>query len=120
MYLLGAQFTLILHFLFIVFVCFGAYLVAFRPYLVFFHIPSVVWGVYLEFTSSKCPLTYLENYFLKKANLNSYPEGFLQKYIFNTIYPINLNAEIQSFLAIILIVVNIILYYMVINKMTKS
>ena len=119
MYLLGAQFTLILHFLFILFVCFGASLVALRPYLVFIHLPSVVWGVYLELTSSKCPLTYLENYFLKKANLNSYPEGFLEKYVFNTIYPISLNAEIQTFLAITLIIINLVLYYMVIYKLTK-
>ena len=33
----------------------------------YFHIPAVAWGAYIELSHSICPLTHLENYFLKKA-----------------------------------------------------
>jgi len=110
MYELAAELTIIVHFLFIVFVVIGSLLCLIKTKLLIVHLFSVAWGVYIELSSQICPLTYLENWFLKKAGLIGYNEGFVSKYIFKLVYPSGLNEQIQILLAIALILVNIFLY----------
>ena len=81
MYEIAANITLIVHFIFILFVLFGALLFFVTTKIFFIHIPAFIWGSYIELTHSICPLTYLENWFLHKANLTTYSEGFIQNYL---------------------------------------
>ena len=105
MYELAADIILIIHFLFILFVIFGALLFFIVKKIVFIHIPAIIWGSYIEVTHSICPLTYLENWFLHKANLTIYSEGFIQNYLVPIVYPMNLTKDLQIFLGIGLIVI---------------
>ena len=116
MYEFLATLTLIIHFLFIIFVIFGGLLVFIKPWILFFHIPAFIYGVYVELTQSICPLTYLENYFLTKANLASYSTSFIQNYLYAIIYPINLTKEIQISLGIALLIINGIIYGFIIKR----
>ena len=116
MYEFLATLTLITHFLFIIFVIFGGLLFFVKRWILFFHIPAFIYGVYVELTQSICPLTYLENYFLTKANLASYSTSFIQKYLYTIIYPINLTKEIQISLAIALLIINGIIYGFIIKR----
>ena len=111
-----ATLTLITHFLFIIFVIFGGLLFFVKRWILFFHIPAFIYGVYVELTQSICPLTYLENYFLTKANLASYSTSFIQNYLYAIIYPINLTKEIQISLAIALLIINGIIYGFIIKR----
>ena len=111
MYEFAAQITIFIHFLFIVYIVLGSILCFFKTKLIIFHLFSVAWGVYIELSSNVCPLTYLENWFLQKAGLRAYTEGFISKYIFNIVYPIGLTEQIQLYLALGLIFINIILYF---------
>ena len=120
MYELAADLTLIVHFAFILFVVFGALLFFVSTKIVFIHIPAFIWGSYIEFTYSICPLTYLENWFLHKANLTAYSEGFIQNYIMSIVYPMSLTKNLQIYPGIALIVVNIIIYGFIFNKLKKS
>jgi hypothetical protein len=70
----------------------------------------------VELTQSICPLTYLENYLLTKANLATYTTTFIQNYLYAIIYPINLTKETQISLAIALITINVIIYGLIIKK----
>jgi hypothetical protein len=70
----------------------------------------------VELTQSICPLTYLENYLLTKANLATYTTTFIQNYLYAIIYPMNLTKEIQISLAIALIIINGIIYVFIIRK----
>ena len=117
MYELAAGIILIIHFLFILFVLFGALLFFVAKKMVFIHIPAIFWGSYIELTHSICPLTYLENWFLHKANLTTYSEGFIQNYLIPIVYPANLTNDLQIYLGITLIIVNIIIYGFIINKL---
>ena len=67
MYQFLASLTLILHFTFILFVIFGGLLFFVKRWAVYFHIPALCYGAYVEFAQSICPLTNVENYFLLKA-----------------------------------------------------
>ena len=110
MYEVAAQITIFIHFLFILYVVLGSILCFFKKKLIIFHLFSVAWGVYIELSSNVCPLTYLENWFLQKAGLSAYTEGFITEYIFKIVYPIGLTEQIQLYLALGLIFINIILY----------
>ena len=119
MYELTADLILIVHFVFIIFVVFGALLFFVVKKIVFIHIPALIWGSYIELTHSICPLTYLENWFLNKANLTIYSEGFIQNYLVPIVYPPDLTKDLQIYLGITLIVVNIIIYGFILNKIIK-
>jgi len=120
MYELSAGIILIIHFLFILFVLFGALLFFVAKKMVFIHIPAIIWGSYIELTHSICPLTYLENWFLHKANLTTYSEGFIQNYLVPIVYPMNLTKDLQIFLGIGLIVINIVIYAFIFGKLKKN
>ena len=120
MYELAADFTLIIHFTFILFVIFGALLFFITTKIIFIHIPAFIWGSYIELTHSICPLTYLENWFLHKANLTTYSEGFIQNYLEPIVYPTNLTKDIQIFLGIALILINIVIYAFIFSKLKKN
>ena len=111
-----ATLTLIIHFLFIIFVIFGGLLFFIKPWPLYFHIPAFLYGVYIEFTQSVCLLTYLENYLLSKANLATYSTTFIQNYVYAIIYPINLTKEIQVSLGIALLIINGIIYGFIIKR----
>jgi hypothetical protein len=120
MHELAADIILIIHFLFILFVIFGALLLFVEKKIVFIHIPAIIWGSYIELTHSICPLTYLENWLLQKANLTTYSEGFIQNYLVPIVYPTNLTKDTQIYLGIALIVINIVLYAFIFSKMKEK
>jgi len=120
MYELAADLTLIVHFAFIIFVVFGALLFFVSTKIIYVHVPALIWGIYIELTHSVCPLTYLENWFLQKANLTTYSEGFIQNYLVPIVYPKNLTDNLQIYFAIVLIVANMIMYELIISKSKKK
>ena len=120
MYELAAELTLIIHFTFILFVIFGALLFFVATKIIFIHFPALIWGSYIELTNSICPLTYLENWFLHKANLTTYSEGFIQNYLVPIVYPVSLTKDLQIYLGIALIVINIVFYAFIFNKLKKN
>jgi len=120
MYEMAANLTLIVHFAFILFVVLGALLFFVSTKIVFIHIPAFIWGSYIELTHSICPLTYLENWFLHKSNLTTYSEDFIQNYLVSIVYPTNLSTDLQIYLGIAIIVVNMIIYGFIISKLKKK
>ena len=120
MYEFAADLTLIVHFAFIIFVVFGALLFFVSTKIIYVHVPALIWGIYIEITHSICPLTYLENWFLQKANLTTYSEGFIQNYLVPVVYPMNLTDDLQTYFAIVLIVVNMLMYGLIISKSKKN
>ena len=114
-YILGANLTLVIHFAFIVFVVFGALLVFASKKIAFIHIPSVIYGACIELFHFVCPLTYLENWFLRKAGMKSYSSSFIEHYLIPIVYPDNLTAELQFYLGFLLILTNIVIYTLAIK-----
>ena len=120
MYELAAKLILIFHFVFIIFVVFGSLLFFISRKFIYFHVPALFWGIYIEFTHSVCPLTHLVNWFLQKANLSTYSEGFIQNYLLPIVYPKNLTEDLQTYIAIVLIASNTLIYGMIISRLKKA
>lgn len=116
MYGILAGVIIVAHFLFIAFVAAGGLLVLRWPRLAWVHLPAVVWGVVVELTGWICPLTPLENYLRRLRGSSSYSGGFIEQYLIPIIYPANLTAATQYILGGLVIVVNLILYFLVIRK----
>ena len=114
-YELGANLTLVIHFAFIVFVIFGALIFFILKKIVYIHVPSVIYATYIELSHSICPLTYLENWFLRKAGMKSYTNNFIEHYLITLVYPNNLTTELQYYLGFLLIIVNIFFYLLAIK-----
>ncbi len=119
MYELFANLSLIAHLIFILFVIFGGLLFFIFSKVFYIHLPALLWGIYIELTNSVCPLTYLENWFLNKAELTTYSNGFINNYLYPIIYPEGLTNNIQIYLGITLIVINILIYGFILKNFQR-
>ena len=113
MYEFLAKIVLLIHLFFIFFVVIGAFSYLICSKLLYLHLLALAWGFYVEFTSSICPLTYLENWLLIKAQASFYDGGFIENYIMRIVYPEGINPDIQMLLGIVLVILNIFFYALV-------
>ena len=120
MYEFLANLTLIIHLIFILFVIFGGLLFFIFSKIIYIHFPALMGGIYLELTGARCPLTYLENWFLAQGQLTTYSNSFIQNYILPIIYPENLTADLQIYLGTTLIIINIFIYGLILLKFKKK
>ncbi|HXG82815.1 MAG TPA: DUF2784 domain-containing protein [Pyrinomonadaceae bacterium] len=110
-----ADLILVLHFCFVLFVVFGGALVLYRRFFLPFHLPSLAWGILVEFFQLPCPLTSLENQLRTLGGEAGYAGGFVENYIFLVLYP-SISPQFQIFLGALLIVVNLLVYAFVLKR----
>ncbi|MHB8707575.1 MAG: DUF2784 domain-containing protein [Desulfuromonadales bacterium] len=107
---LVADFIVIVHLAFIVFVILGGLLaLRWRP-VVLLHLPAVLWGALIEFTGGICPLTPLEQRLRQAAGETGYGGGFVEHYVIPVIYPHWLTRPTQLALGLFVIAVNLAVY----------
>lgn len=113
--------TVVVHFLFILFVIFGGFL-SYKSKLVrITHIGSVIWAVYAEISPGViCPLTTLENYFGNHAGLTTYRGDFITRYLIPIIYQENVPNNVQIILIGLVILINIIAYLIYFRAIGKK
>jgi len=105
----SADLLVLLHFLFILFVIFGGFLVWKWKKLIWLHLPAALWGALIEFGGWICPLTRLENRLRSNAQ-GDYTTGFIEHYLLPIIYPGALTREIQIGLGIVVVLLNVFIY----------
>ena len=115
-YLILADLLVIVHLLFIIFVLLGGLLLMLRGFLIFVHLPAVIWAALISFNSWICPLTPLENYLRRAAGTAGYEQGFVEYYLIPIIYPSNLTSDIQIMLGIFVVLINLGIYCLVYSK----
>jgi hypothetical protein len=122
LYKILAEFTVLLHFLFILFVILGGLAAIKWRKLIWYHLPAATWGALIEFAGWICPLTPLEQWLRYKAELQNYSGGFIDHYLIAIIYPTGLTREIQFILGGLVILINLIaysFYFRTINRVSK-
>jgi hypothetical protein len=115
-----ADAVMAVHFLFIAFALLGSFLVLWKPWIIWLHIPALAWGVWIESSGRICPLTPLENHFRDLAGQTTYGEGFITHYLGPIIYPVGLTRGTQFLIMGILIAVNAIGYTLVWRRRRRS
>ena len=116
----AADFIVIIHFGFIVFVVLGGLLVFRWPKLMWLHLPAVAWGVVIEFYGFICPLTPLENRLRIAAGEGGYSGGFIDQYLIPVVYPDGLNRPIQIALGVLVFLINLVVYGIVVAKRKRN
>ncbi|MCP4105787.1 MAG: DUF2784 domain-containing protein [Desulfobacteraceae bacterium] len=108
-----ADFVVIIHFAFIVFVVIGGLLVLWSKRFAWIHVPCVLWAVFIEFSGWICPLTPLENLLREKGGSGVYNQGFVEHYVVALIYPEFLTRNLQIVLGLSVAVINLMIYWRV-------
>jgi uncharacterized protein DUF2784 len=119
-YRLAADFVLIAHFAFVLFVVLGGLLVLRSPRLAWAHVPIAIYGAVIEFVGFICPLTPLENALRARGGEAGYSGGFVEHYITATIYPSGLTRRIQLVLGIGVLVLNAVVYTIVVRRARRA
>jgi len=110
MALILADFLVLLHLLFVVFVVAGGFLLLRWPKIAWLQLPAAVWGASIEFSSGICPLTPLENHLRALGGEAGYSVSFVERYLMPILYPANLTVPIQIVLGGLVVVVNLAAY----------
>jgi hypothetical protein len=116
LYRILADFIMLLHFAYIVFVMGGAFLVLYRRGWMWVHLPAVAWGIWVEFFAKTCPLTPLENTLRARAGQAGYAGGFIDHYITRLVYPDGLTVRGQVAIGAFVLIVNAVLYWWILRR----
>ena len=106
----AADFVLVVHFAFVVFVVLGGLLALRWRRTAWVHIPVALYGAAIEFAGFICPLTPLEVWLRRRGGEAGYEGGFVEQYITAALYPTGLTREIQVALGIGVLAVNAVVY----------
>ena len=115
-YRLLADLLVLIHLGFVLFVVLGGLLVLRRPRLAWLHLPAAAWGAFIEAVGWICPLTPLENALRQHAGEAGYAGGFIEHYIIAVLYPPGLTRNIQIVLTGIVVIVNLAVYAVLLQR----
>jgi len=102
-----ADIVVVFHFAFVIFVILGGFLVWRWHWVVFLHLPAVVWGVGIEWLDAVCPLTPLEHWLRQQSGEIWYEVSFVEQYLIPILYPTGLTRTGQIILGCLVLTVNI-------------
>lgn len=102
----AADFVLLVHFAFVLFVVFGGLLALRWPRVAWVHVPVALYGATIEFVGFVCPLTPLENWLRRRGGESGYGGGFIEHYITAALYPGGLTRAVQIGLGVAVLVLN--------------
>jgi hypothetical protein len=105
-----ANFVVLVHFGFVLFVALGGFAVLRRHRLAWVHAPAAVWGVVIEYTGWTCPLTPLELALRRLGGNAGYRSGFIEHYVTALMYPEGLSRGAQVLLGSLVLVFNVGVY----------
>jgi hypothetical protein len=105
-----ADLVLIVHGAFVLFVVLGGLLVLKRWRWAWLHIPAFLWAGFIEVSGGICPLTPLENALRLAGGAPAYQGDFIARYLLPLIYPEALTRDLQIFLGVAALVLNLTFY----------
>jgi hypothetical protein len=116
-----ADLVVVFHLGFVFFVCVGGLLALRWPRVLWVHLPAALWGVWVEFSSTVCPLTPLENHLRRLGGEAGYSGGFIAHYILPVLYPAGLSRPVQIVLGIFVGLLNVTIYlYVLVWRRRKA
>jgi hypothetical protein len=98
------------HLGFVLFVVLGGLLALRWRRAAWVHLPAAAWGAFVEFSSTVCPLTPLENHLRNLGGEAGYSGGFIEHYMLPVLYPSGLNHGTQIALGAFVVLLNVTVY----------
>lgn len=115
-----ANLILVFHFAFVVFSVLGGFLVLWKRWIAWLHIPSVLWSSLVNLLSSVCPLTPLENRFRRLAGQAGYEGGFIQHYVAPLVYPGGMPRRMELIAGYSILTWNALIYTLVAVRLRRD
>lgn len=112
-YRILADLVVIVHAGFVLFVVLGGWLVWSQRWVMWMHLPAVIWGVLIEWAGWTCPLTPLEKGLRAMGEEAGYCGGFIDQYFLPLLYPASLTRLGQIILGAVVLTVNLLVYWRV-------
>ncbi len=119
-YRLLADFVVIVHLAFVVFVILGGLLVIRWRRLMWLHVPAAIWGAAIEFSGAICPLTPLENWLRVAGGGARYSGDFVERYVVQIVYPPDLTRTIQVVLGCAVVAINLCAYGFIVARKLET
>lgn len=119
-YSILADIVVFIHFMFIVFAVIGAVLVFKWRWVIYPHLVSAFWAAMVITMGWICPLTPLEIHLRRAAGEAGYAGGFIEHYFLPVIYPEGLTREIQIWIGLGVVLINVLLYAVVLFRRLKK
>jgi hypothetical protein len=116
LYEMMADFVLVLHLGFILFVVLGGLVVLRWRWVAWAHLPAAAWGTLVEVTGWICPLTPAEIALRRAAGGAAYETTFLERYLVPIVYPSVLTRELQIAIGVLVLGINLSVYGLVWRK----
>jgi hypothetical protein len=107
-----ADFVVLIHLAFILFVVLGGILVLKWRGVAWVHIPAALWGALIEFIGWECPLTPLENWLRRQGGEAGYETSFIEHYLLPVLYPSELPRFSQVALGLLVLGINSTVYWL--------
>ena len=91
-----ADVVVVVHFAFVVFVVVGGLLALRWRRVLWAHVPSVVYSIWIITFSITCPLTPLERNLRERAGQERFEESFIERYVEGILYPGDMLRQAQA------------------------
>jgi len=115
-----ANLVLGFHFAFVLFSVLGGFLVLWKRWIAWLHVPSVLWSSFVNLFSRVCPLTPIENRFRNLAGQAGYEGGFIQHYVAPLVYPGGMPRRMELIAGYSVLVWNTFVYAFVILRRRRG
>ena len=112
-----ADIVVSIHLAFAIFAVLGAFLIIWRPWILWLHLPAIFWAIWIEMTGGICPLTPLENWLRIRVGQGGYRGDFVEYYLMPVLYPLGLTRNIQILLGVLVMLANVAIYGYVIFRL---
>jgi hypothetical protein len=112
-----ADALVLMHIGFILFAVLGGLLVLRWRFFAFLHLPAAGWAVFVQISPNYCPLTSWENQLRLSGGQAGYPNSFVDHYLLPVLYPPALTRELEIFLGIVVLMINLVVYAWVLHRM---
>ncbi len=115
-----ADFVVVVHAAFVVFVVAGGVLALRWPKILWVHAPAAVWGIVVEYAGFICPLTPFEIALRRRAGDAGYHGGFIEHYVEGLLYPTGLTRGLQIALGTFGLLANVGIYWYVLQRLRRQ
>jgi hypothetical protein len=119
-YYILADLVVVIHLAFVIFAVLGALLALWRRWIIWLHLPALLWAVWIECAGGICPLTPLENWLRVKGGQGAYTGDFVATYLLPILYPVSLTRNVQFIIAMMISVINVAIYGSILYKRSRT
>ena len=114
-----ADMVLLLHVAFILFALSGGLIILWKRWVIWIHLPVLLWASVVNLAGWTCPLTPLENALRALAGQVGYEGGFVEHYVVPLVYPDVMFRDLEMVSGLAVLACNVLTYAFVIHRIRR-